>query len=181
MADGSPHWPVCFYNLIVSSHVSELCWTLGNWALCVCLWLYIAHHNQPCVTMGRGQILSLELSFTSLIRKNQALYSRTHSRWWKHSQFWLWRQRCRPRQELHADMHAIRMIYANYAYYSQRNSSSNCQDKLPEISHKICRARSKRWRPLGKQGHSASGIFQVMMVAVIFPGCKGNRVFFWIL
>lgn len=110
-------------------------------------------------------------------RKNQALCSKTHSRWWKHSQFWLWRERYRPRQELHADMPAIRMIYANYAYYSQRNSSSNCQDKLPEISHKICRARSKRWRPLGKQGHSASGIFQSMMVAIIFPGYWGKYGF----
>lgn len=92
---------------------------------------------------------SIWSSFTLLIRKNQPLYSRIHSRWWKHSQFWLWRERCSPRQELHTDMHAIRMIYANYAYYSQRNSSSNCQDKSPEISHKICRARSKRWRPQG--------------------------------
>jgi hypothetical protein len=114
---------------------------------------------------------SIWRSFTLLIRKHEALYSRTHSRWWKHSQFWLCRERCRSRQELHTDMHAIRMIYANYAYYSQRNSSSNCQDKSPEISHKICRARSKRWRPLGNQGHSASGIFQHMMVNVILPGC----------
>lgn len=124
--------------------------------------------------MWRGEILNLKLFFTFLIRRKQALYSRTHSRWCKHSQFWLWRQRFRPRRELHADMHAIRMIYANYAYYSQRNSSSNCQDKLPEISHKICRARSKRWRPLGKQGHSASGIFQVMMMVAICPGSEGN-------
>lgn len=128
--------------------------------------------------MWRGKERSIWSSFFALlIRENQAFSSKTHSRWWKHSQFWLWRQRCRPRQELHADMHAIRMIYANYAYYSQRNSSSNCQDKLPEISHKICRARSKRWRPLGKQGRSASGIFQVMMVAVIFPGCWGKYGF----
>ena len=140
--------------------------------VCVCVWFSTASHKHnhllPC---GGGRKRSIwSSSFTLLIRKNQAFYSRTHSHWWKHSQFWLWRQRCRPRQQLHADVHAIRMIYANYAYYSQRNSSSNCQDKLPEISHKICRARSKRWRPLGKQGHSASGIFQVMMVA-IFPGC----------
>lgn len=104
------------------------------------------------------------LFFTLMIRRNQVTYNSAHTRWWKNSQFWLQSERCSPRQELHADIHAIRMIYANYAYYSQRNSSSNCQDKLPEISHKICRARSKRWRPLGKQGHSASGAFQDVMV-----------------
>lgn len=122
---------------------------------------------------------SIWRSFTLLIRKNQALYSKTHSRWWKHSQFWLWRERGSSRQELHTDMHAIRMIYANYAYYSQRNSSSNCQDKSPEISHKICRARSKRWRPLGKKGHSASGIFQDMMVNVIISLDTEKNVFFF--
>lgn len=104
------------------------------------------------------------LFFTLMIRRNQVPYNSVHTGWWKNSQFWLQSERCSPRQELHADIHAIRMIYANYAYYSQRNSSSNCQDKLPEISHKICRARSKRWRPLGKQGHSDSGDFQDLMV-----------------
>lgn len=109
------------------------------------------------------------LFFTLMIRRNQVTYYSTHTCWWKNSQFWLQSERCSPRQELHADMHAIRMIYANYAYYSQRNPSSNCQDKLPEISHKICRARSKRWRPLGKQGHSASGAFQeMMMIKILF-------------
>lgn len=177
LTDASPQWPACHYNLIIrhSTFLSfaEYQETGPCVCVCVCECLTCTSETQPFVTMWRGKTLNSELFFTLLIRKNQALYSRTHSRWWKHSQFWLWRQRCRPRQELHADMHAIRMIYANYAYYSQRNSSSNCQDKLPEISHKICRARSKRWRPLGKQGHSASGIFQVMMVAVTLPGCWG--------
>lgn len=116
------------------------------------------------------------LFFTLMIRRNQVTYNSAHTRWWKNSQFWLQSERCSPRQELHADIHAIRMIYANYAYYSQRNSSSNCQDKLPEISHKICRARSKRWRPLGKQGHSASGAFQDVMVEteiLLSPDLKG--------
>lgn len=116
------------------------------------------------------------LIFTLMIRRNQVTYNRAHTSWWKNSQFWLQSERCSPRQELHADIHAIRMIYANYAYYSQRNSSSNCQDKLPEISHKICRARSKRWRPLGKQGHSASGAFQNVMVEteiLLSPNLKG--------
>lgn len=116
------------------------------------------------------------LFFTLMIRKNQVTYNSAHTCWWKNSQFWLQSERCSPRQELHADIHAIRMIYANYAYYSQRNSSSNCQDKLPEISHKICRARSKRWRPLGKQGHSASGAFQDVMVEteiLLSPILKG--------
>lgn len=107
---------------------------------------------------------NFRLFFKLTIRRNPVTYNSTHTCWWKNSQFWLQSERCSLRQELHADIHAIRMIYANYAYYSQRNSSSNCQDKLPEISHKICRARSKRWRPLGKQGHSASGAFQDVMV-----------------
>ena len=41
------------------------------------------------------------------------------------SQFWLQSKRCSIRQGgLHADMHSIRMIYANYAHYSRRNLSS---------------------------------------------------------
>lgn len=175
LADASPHWPAPLCNLIIGySTFQSFTVHWRNRAVCVCDSKLQAINTTICYHVKGEKTLNLELFFTLLIRKNQAFYSRTHSRWWKHSQFWLWRQRCRPRQGLHADMHAIRMIYANYAYYSQRNSSSNCQDKLPEISHKICRARSKRWRPLGKQGHSASGTFQVMMVAVIFPGCWGK-------
>lgn len=73
------------------------------------------------------------------------------------SQFWLQSKRCGIRQ-------GVTCWYAFYqddlcklcTLFPQESLFWKCQDKLPEISHKIHCAGSVRWRPPRSQGHWAA-------------------------